>query len=670
MDSFNYYIDFYTSQINQFVTFNSNEQDKTQSKENQTKNIKKTLENAFSNLKVAPVYYFNATKTENFSKLVLSCIELISDNEKTKLEALTRKINQTIHNRTASLTKMTNEESKILDDLLGKPTKDLQEHECQILYNTTNQIGRIYKRYSLSCEMIAIIEKIAELIEENPALHFSEEDIQGNKAYVLRIKDFDMIGDTHEKAFLSFLEFYQNTYDPIAYHQDTTFIQIIIQKKINSSNLAFQKYLKSYLNTFILSYLLTTFDNLQDKFETDKPKLIDSANNYGSFFGISSPITEQGLKICITDGKEKKLGEKSKELFTKIESRKYGLINWYKALYQKVKDYQTIHPEAELPSIDPEAFEKNLQFVGPKNVHIPLLKQIQQWEKETQELAKKSSATEQTSQKKQTKGSQPTNKRVQHKKPGGPKPSHLSSQQTQEKNSSVLETIISSSTNTISQEQPSSQEKSTPVLFTPPQTQPEKPFVQLQESCPFAVHERILKWFNSKSELPLLNEESLLIHNFAWAANDVLWKFGMRYPHEESGKKEPAIAMLCQIEHSLFPKPQLFRFTATFSHQLEDNPSPSLTYDSSWICYHRNLTRREQENELVEGYIAHGKYQFIDFPALPSQWLHIQYPSEWRGKTYPDGSFIESVEGLVITIRDPKHDKDTQRCRLHLFVVK
>ena len=57
-------------------------------------------------------------------------------------------------------------------------------------------------------------------------------------------------------------------------------------------------------------------------------------------------------------------------------------------------------------------------------------------------------------------------------------------------------------------------------------------------------------------------------------------------------------------------------------------------------------------------------------PSLPSQSFLLDVPQELRNKSYADGSFIESVNGGVITIRDPKHDARGMACRLELFVLK
>lgn len=144
----------------------------------------------------------------------------------------------------------------------------------------------------------------------------------------------------------------------------------------------------------------------------------------------------------------------------------------------------------------------------------------------------------------------------------------------------------------------------------------------------------------------------------------------MKYAREnENGIYQPAIAMLCQVDHLLYKKPILCRITMTFDYNIPKNTHiSSLKFDPDWSCYHRTLTHRKQEEE-VEDYIRNGKYQF-DFPTLPSQRCEINFPEELIKRKFPNGSYIDSVEGSVITVRDPKNDSGNVKCILQLFVVK
>ncbi len=79
--------------------------------------------------------------------------------------------------------------------------------------------------------------------------------------------------------------------------------------------------------------------------------------------------------------------------------------------------------------------------------------------------------------------------------------------------------------------------------------------LQLMESSPFRVKQRITKWFETNEIRAHINTKSPLIHNFAWAVNDILWQFGLRYPRENDFKQlQPALAMLCQVDHPFCAK--------------------------------------------------------------------------------------------------------------------
>ena len=193
----------------------------------------------------------------------------------------------------------------------------------------------------------------------------------------------------------------------------------------------------------------------------------------------------------------------------------------------------------------------------------------------------------------------------------------------------------------------------------------------LCKASPFQMKHRISDWFKPVSNQPILNEESTLVHNFAWAVNDIIWEFGLKYPRKnDAGQFQPAIAMLCQVKHQLYPEPKLFQITVTFDHILEEQSPNKISYNSTWECYHRTLSRKNQDNETVEEYVSNGVYQFIDFPPLRPEYVNIEIKKSLLSKIYPDGSFIEKVESSIITVRDPKNDIGKNECRLLLFVVK
>jgi hypothetical protein len=51
----------------------------------------------------------------------------------------------------------------------------------------------------------------------------------------------------------------------------------------------------------------------------------------------------------------------------------------YKGIYEKVTAYQKIYSEALLPFVNPTDFASSKGFISPKDLDIPLLKQIPLW---------------------------------------------------------------------------------------------------------------------------------------------------------------------------------------------------------------------------------------------------------------------------------------------------
>jgi hypothetical protein len=79
----------------------------------------------------------------------------------------------------------------------------------------------------------------------------------------------------------------------------------------------------------------------------------------------------------------------------------------------------------------------------------------------------------------------------------------------------------------------------------------------LLKSSPFAVKKRVTDWFDPSASVKILDAESLLMHTFAWAAQQVIWEVGLRhYFLNNEGFYEPAIALFCDVQHQLFSKPE------------------------------------------------------------------------------------------------------------------
>ncbi len=177
----------------------------------------------------------------------------------------------------------------------------------------------------------------------------------------------------------------------------------------------------------------------------------------------------------------------------------------------------------------------------------------------------------------------------------------------------------------------------------------------------FRLEERVLKKFQDEKDCDLRHQPAMALLPF-------FRDYGFWYlrDDEERCKKQPAVALWLKVEG--ISQPCFYRATMTFDPK--NNPlSEKITgYDASWSCYHYFLTLKQQE-EVVEEYVQDVHHKLVDFPALPSQKFELSLPEEYFNTIYPDGSYVEKVDGQVVIVRSPQYDEQGKECRIYVYVT-
>ncbi|CCB86510.1 putative uncharacterized protein [Parachlamydia acanthamoebae UV-7] len=615
------------------------------------------LEKYLCILQKAPIYSVDEQARKKFTTAIVEYVD--SDKDKEAYRTM-KKIQALIEKKERSISRdFFGNEAKALNVILDKKLENIQEAEYFLLYELLNRIAnkRLYARSFY--QIAAISEKINELMKKSPTnlklILIGDSNVKIDlyiNEHLLSIEDY---------SFFLFLQFC--FHNPKREKNDELFKEVI-QKKAESSDHNFKHYLHAFLSICIIQELMGKRAEVID----DMNDLNEQITAFFENSKIEEQVLREYLKLFDWDANtfkvddivfdlfgNQKFGRMAKEIFECAKPIAPVLDQWYTAMYEKTVQYQKIHPNLPLPVVCAETFVSSKDFISQNDLNYSLLSKIQKWEADAQRSfqqpkspSKQSASTAKPPQKKKKKKLRQTSFVV---------PEH---EETQEFEVSGTSSKMF-------------KEKSTEITAPAPVISEKSIRQQLEESSSFRVASRVTDWFDQTKSHPILNEESLIVHNFAWAANEVLWLFGMRYPREKAPQiYEPAIALLCQVEHGLFSRAQTFRATVTFEHKIEKENvfNPSFKYDPAWISYHRALTRRPQEQEMVEEFIANARDQFIEFPVLPSQRFHVELPSGVLKKIFPDGSYIESVTGSIVTIRDPKNDVGQKKCRIHFFIVR
>lgn len=667
----------YNTEINLILNTNGNYQyneknELVKKNDNKKISINEQLTYIFQSLSKAPVYYLESQPMENFLKTIKKYAENSNPSEKRKIEQTVMKIQTIVKQESDEIHScFLTESAKKINLLLDMDETQISEREYFLLYDLANLLAYNRLKFQIFYRQSAIVEKIKALRQHYPNLMIKVNE-HGDWSPSVKIDwDLSTINIT-ELQFAIFLIFRMKNSDLKNY--DPIFLQKIIQMKTISQNDEFKEILEICLMFYVISELCEKWDDFKaDKFNQLNSLLrnaktpSDEINQLGGDF-ITESRSYHGLKTIIFTPFSAQIDFNfiSKDLFKIQNDTNAAFDKWYEAIFNKIRKYKNLHPTVDFPLIEPEEFVNYKNFFNTKNLQVHLLNKIKKWNtEEAEKLNDQKKSSSLTKSKQLSKANQSTQEKISQKK--------------SESELSKIEENSISAVKEISISTPESKENQVEILAVKPQSISELPFINEKEkyrellikSTPFIVKDRVTAWYTHENDQEILNEESIFIHNFAWAANHIIWKYGMKYIRKnEHGVLQPAIVMLCKVEHHLYKKPVLRRITTTFDHEIkEDNDCSLLEFDPQWQCYHRTLTPRQQVENEVEEYISNGKYQF-DYPPLPSQHQEFNFHNELINRKFPDGSYITSIDGPVITIMDPKNDSKNVKCILRLFVVK
>ena len=731
MNSFNYYISKYSIELNLIAKKGWQFNSEGKLLPNCTSAVlpkAPVLAKIYETLQHSPVCGLDLEKCRKFTKNINRFTSSANQGEAVEVKRISSKILRLVKKNTQELPRcFTTPSAHKVNAILDKDVASIAVIDYWILYDLANLLAAsrffihiLYLRSAIQC-------KIKELQLQAPDLKLYQKE--GEAFYKI---EYRHPFEAKDCEFALSIE-WNYKLNPQPMNASPRFMKSIIKRKIESCDLQFKNYLDQLLCLHLIAALGAYSDEIDANCESHhnsfkhtqtnqkilnalKQELIHHPKSYNEWDGANNPYDNP-----------KKLATMAKEVSETSSLVHLKFDEWYNLLLEKILDYKQFHPEAALPPVSLETFSNYRNFIDKDNIQLPLAKELELWTKEAQRtfdclhseaafppvcletfsndrnfldkdptqlpLAKELKLSTQDAQ--QTFDSKLTapssTKKTKSRRPRGkakikaeiPK----NSLEDRAKESLSTERILKGEVEKSNEEI----EKSTHVDHSAKHTTRKKkkkrgkaapsPLMGTQlmdegsvhdlllKSSPFAVKKRITDWFNPSASVKILDAESLLMHQFAWAAQQVIWEVGLRHYYlNPQGFYQPAIALFCDVRHQLFLKPEPFLITVTFDHNVEQSKRDSnFKFDPTWECYHRTLTRRHQQDQLVNEYMEIARNRFIDFPPLPSQAEQVDIPALLDKKPFPDRSFIESIDGGTITIRDPKFDGNT-KCRIRLFI--
>ncbi|PJD97955.1 MAG: hypothetical protein CK425_02170 [Parachlamydia sp.] len=652
------------------------------------------LTKIYKTLQSAPVYSMDKGKCRKFEESVRKYAASGSGDEGKKAKRISNQIQKLVKEKANHIFScFFGSNANKVNSILDKDSTKITPKEYLLLYDLANLFA--FERFTTHTfyHKASILQKMEELREKCPNINIKKESDATTNPFIV----YEYPTSAIDCQLALWIEWHQMK-EPDLTKVNPEVIKKIIQGKLESSDPKFQRYLEDRLMLYILYALASRWkevgeeemsykelETLVCEYKTDK-ETFDACSC--EFIHHPASYTELGRReptFATPFDDPSEVAPIAKELRLYASDTNNDFDKWYQAIYKKIQSYQqSNHPEAALPFFNPDKFSAYNNFIDKNDIAIPLMTQFREWEKTASlDFAKSKQQTEEASTKPKTASAKPKKNSSRRKflkpvyedrekEPSGEK-------EPTEPVAQIGESLINTEPyQTAKNAQPkkkikkSSSSAASKRIATPPAII-KSIHEALAESSPFAVKKRVTDWFDPSVEVEILNKESKLIHNIGWAANLIAWELGTRYLHSNQfkGEFQPAIALLCDVQHAFFPKPELFLMTFTFDHIVDrESFNPEFKYDPTWPCFHRALTRRDQYNQVVDEYMEIAKNQLIDFPALPSQAQQLQLSKEFDRRPFPDGSYIESIEGGVVTIRDPKHDTKLQQCRLRLFIIQ
>ncbi len=586
-----------------------------------------TLKHFEKKLEKAPIHYLHSEIIQKFNNQ-LNIYVSTKDNkslEYKKVKNIQKKVNEKAK-RVFSC--FQTDAVRHIDAILNK--KDLAEKDQEWLLNIANIIAYDRVRSQRFCLHSLIIEKIASLQSKHPYIRYTQIDDKK------QIHLDSPMPNTLEDILLFLQVLFKITNGADKALSDEKFLKEIITHQITHPNSNLQEFFQDVLIASIIHSLCTQFDQiiedttlktamekecyLQEEYQQISRELFHKPK---SFSDIGKQLFPWRPIDCAIKGHP----QVAKDLQLYMDDTATDFDTLYQAMYKKLEG------SVFVPEISPDDFAKRKNLLNKDLMDLSRENWIRTTTEEIQKENSSNLAREESTVATQNSQIHSTDESAKILPSPPSSPVLIDSL----KNENLEEIPISSTVEL---------EKDLQTL--------------LNASSPFAVHDRVIRWLDPtrnpieedekyQNTLPQSYPDIHFRHNFAWIANSILWQLGLSYMREN----QSAIAMLCQKEDALGK--ELFRATITFDGKITNSSMPT--------CYHRALTRIQQE-KLVEQYFSLAQDQHIEFPLLPSQQPKIDIPQAWFSPS-GDGSYVESVNGGVISVYDPKNKK-----KLHFFVVK
>lgn len=659
------------------------------------------IEQMHQRLASLPLMYTHRDASESFSKALNTYTATATPQESLGLGQTLRKIQKLlIEKMAASDGPFQTPIIKELERVLSKKTEDLETSEWRMLYEAAHGLATIYMDLHALYLGVAIHgvdypdrhKEIGPLCRHIKFTHIPKAQVKGNEKAITLIEYHTIFCVPDDLETLNLLLSSLDT-SRLTPETRSALLETLIKKQAETNDPELKEFIDShvyYLGAqIVVRDLQQPYNDLNKRREEfhNAPLVQENRENIELHRWTSSLLPHEYLHSSATDSyisfsQKKDLVSFAMRTHDHMQQMDLTTRNLYRAISEKVTGDTKNREALAIPFMPLDEFLGLLKFVTTADFFEPMMQRIAEAKKQAAACSSttpidpelKSLAEAQT-ERSTAWVAEREKAAEQSSKPVKSLPRKIPLKSTPKRNPPAERfpgfTPDDSYLIEILEQEKAQRKKPTPSLpAVGPSSiiqfstdSPRLSHTALKNASIFNVHQRITDWFLDHKLPASINQESPLFHNFAWASNDILWRFGKRHLRQNSaGAYEPAIAMLCKVHHPLYPTPRLLLANVTFSEELQSQPQE---FNPSWTCYHRGLTYRVQDPARVTD--CQSIHEFLALratqnnPETHAHDLPLARPS-------PDGSYIEAVAGTRIIVRDPKHDQGEALCRFEFLI--
>lgn len=324
----------------------------------------KVLENIFSDIQKAPIYYLSKDLSVKFVEQINKFIKNVSEKEKNGLKNTAKKINRLVEERERLIERcFMGKQAEQINNILDKKIEDISDADFLLLCDLANIFAYYRKSAQLFYKKVALIEKTEDLLQKHPSISIQITE----KGWVPCIA-WTLPSNILELHFALFIHLKLKHRD--SQERDLDLLKEVVQRKEASSD----PYFKDLLNSFLLLYSLDELSEQWDQLSSEvlntkcekeilEPYVLAFISHPPALINLNS---DEKSEFYLFDGKGKEYRSIANDLFALAEETNKEFDLWYKAIYSKIVEHKQVNDKPVI--MKPQDFIGRKDFISKNDI--------------------------------------------------------------------------------------------------------------------------------------------------------------------------------------------------------------------------------------------------------------------------------------------------------------